>query len=165
MLRLRPGNNTSKEPMENSYFSKSKEGPIGSIKCLRSSLLVFFYANGIVHKGICSSWTKCESTILSEGVEKITLRKKRPQMCSSGDWFLHHDNAPAHTALSVQQFLVKNKMTVIPHPPYSPDLALCDFFLFPRIKRKRFADVSEVKKKTLEVLNNISTEEFQKCFQ
>ena len=86
-------------------------------------------------------------------------------MCSSCDWFLHHDNAPAHTALSVQQFLVKNKMTVIPHPPYSPDLALCDFFLFPRIKRKRFADVSEVKKKTLEVLNNISTEEFQKCFQ
>jgi hypothetical protein len=30
---------------------------------------------------------------------------------------------------------------------------------------KRFADFSEVKKKTLEVLNNISTEEFQKCFQ
>ena len=30
---------------------------------------------------------------------------------------------------------------------------------------KRFADVSEVKKKTLEGLNNISTEEFQKCFQ
>jgi len=83
-------------------------------------------------------------------------------MWSSGDWFLHDDNAPAHTAMSVQQFLAKN-MTVIPHPPYSPDLAPCDFFLFPRMKgqmkRKRFADVSEVKKKTLEVLNNISTEE------
>ena len=32
------------------------------------------------------------------------------------------------------------------------------------MKGKRFADVSEVKKKTLEVLNNISTKEFQKCF-
>jgi len=56
----------------------------------------------------------------------------------------------------------------IPHPPYSPDLAPCDFFLFPRMKGqmkgKRFANVSELKKKTLEVLN-ISTEEFQKCFQ
>jgi len=31
------------------------------------------------------------------------------------------------------------------------------------MKRKHFADVSEVKKKMLEVLNNISTEEFQKC--
>jgi len=32
------------------------------------------------------------------------------------------------------------------------------------MKGKRFADVSEVKKKTLDVLNNIGTEEFQKCF-
>ena len=36
-----------------------------------------------------------------------SVRKKRPEMWSSGDWFLHHDNAPAHTALSVQQFLAK----------------------------------------------------------
>ena len=60
-------------------------------------------------------------------------------------------------------------MTVIPHPPYSPDLAPCDSFLFTRLKGqmkgKRLADVSEVRKKTLEVLNNLSTEEFQKCFQ
>jgi len=33
------------------------------------------------------------------------------------------------------------------------------------MKGKRFVDVSEVIKKTLEVLNNISTEGFQKCFQ
>ena len=48
-------------------------------------------------------------------------------------------------------------------------LALCDFFMFPRMKGqmkgKRFAGVREVKKKMLEVLNNISMEEFQKCFQ
>ena len=47
--------------------------------------------------------------------------------------------------------------------------AFKDLFLFPRMKDqmkgKRFADVSKVKKKTLEVLNNISTEKFQKCFQ
>jgi hypothetical protein len=57
-------------------------------------------------------------------------------------------------------------ISVIPHPPYSPDLAPREFFLFPRMKRqvkgKCFADVSEVKKKknTLDVLNNISTKEF-----
>jgi len=63
----------------------------------------------------------------------------------------------------------KNNMTAILLPPYSPDLEPCDFFLFPCMKGqmegKRFADVSEVKNRTLEVLNNISTEEFQKCFQ
>jgi len=60
-------------------------------------------------------------------------------------------------------------MTVILHPPYSPNPAPCNFYLFPRMKDqmkgKCFADVSEVKKKMLEVLNNISTEEFQKCFR
>jgi len=53
-----------------------------------------------------------------------------------------------------------------PHPTYSPDLAPCDFFLFPRMKGqkkgKRFADVREVKKKMLEVLNNISTEKISR---
>jgi hypothetical protein len=41
----------------------------------------------------------------------ITLycTKKRPEMWRSGDWFLHHGNAPAHTALSVQQFFAKKK--------------------------------------------------------
>jgi len=52
------------------------------------------------------------------------------------------------------------------HPPYSPDLAPCDFFLFHRMKGQmkgnRFADVREVKKKTLEVLNNISTEKISR---
>jgi hypothetical protein len=60
-------------------------------------------------------------------------------------------------------------MTAIPHPHSSLDLAPYNFLLFPHMKcqkkRKYFADVSKVKKKSLEVLNNISTEEFQKCFQ
>jgi histone-lysine N-methyltransferase SETMAR len=76
------------------------------------------------------------------------VQKKRPEMWSIIDWFLHHDNAPAHTTLCVQQFLAKNNMTVIPYPPYSPDLMPCDFFLFPsmknQMKRKHFVDVSEV---------------------
>ena len=89
-------------------------------------------------------------------------------MWCSGDWFLHHDNAPAHTAFSVQQFLAKKHDG---YPSSSLFTRPCTMQLLPvpRVKRqmkgKRFADVSEVKKKTLEVLNNISTEEFQKCFQ
>ena len=49
---------------------------------------------------------------------------------------LLHDNAPAHTSTSaiVTVFLKKEKVTVLPHPPYSPDLAPCDFFLFPKLK-------------------------------
>ena len=46
---------------------------------------------------------------------------------------LLHDNAPAHTSAIVTAFL-KKKLTVLPHPPYSPDLAPCGFFLFPKLK-------------------------------
>ena len=46
------------------------------------------------------------------------------------------DNAPAHTALSVTRYLATLGWTVVPHPPYSPDLAPCDFFLFPTMKKK-----------------------------
>jgi hypothetical protein len=51
---------------------------------------------------------------------------------------LHHDNAPAHTVLSIIEFLAKKNIPTFPHLPYSPDLALCDFyfFLFPELKSK-----------------------------
>jgi hypothetical protein len=41
---------------------------------------------------------------------------------------LHHDNAPAHTTLSMREFLGSKHITVLEHPPYSPDLAPNDFF-------------------------------------
>lgn len=43
-----------------------------------------------------------------------------------------HDTAPAHTALSVLLFLTQNGMTSTPHPPWSRDLGLSDFLLFPQ---------------------------------
>ena len=57
------------------------------------------------------------------------VRKRRPEMWKNSLWVLQQDNAPAHKALSVKTFLMKHKITVFEHPPYSPDLAPCDFFL------------------------------------
>jgi len=39
---------------------------------------------------------------------------------------------PTHSALIVREFLARNFITVLEHPPYSPDLAPCDFLLFPK---------------------------------
>ena len=44
-----------------------------------------------------------------------------------------HDNAHAHTSAIVTAFLKKEKVTVFPQPPYSPDLAPCDFFFISEI--------------------------------
>jgi transposase len=47
---------------------------------------------------------------------------------------LHHNNAPALTSLLIRSYLAKHHTSVVPHPPYSPDLATADFFLFPKLK-------------------------------
>jgi hypothetical protein len=45
-----------------------------------------------------------------------------------GEWFLYNDKAPVHSALSVCEFLDNNKLNVISHPPYLPDVVLCNSF-------------------------------------
>lgn len=46
---------------------------------------------------------------------------------------LLYDIALSHTTELMKQFLKEEKVTFLPHPPYFPNLALCDFFLFPKI--------------------------------
>lgn len=43
---------------------------------------------------------------------------------------LLHDNAPSHTSAVVREYLSTLKWEVLPHPPYSPDLAPTDYHLF-----------------------------------
>jgi len=62
------------------------------------------------------------------------VRRKRPEVFANKSWILHHENAPAHTALTVREFLATKQITVLEHPDNSPDLAPNDFSLFPKIK-------------------------------
>lgn len=65
---------------------------------------------------------------------KKYFAKRRPATGLRGVRLLH-DNASSHKAAIVGEFLKQEKVVVLPHPPYSPDLAPCDFFLFPRLKK------------------------------
>ena len=49
---------------------------------------------------------------------------------------LDHDNANAHTAAVTLDFPATNDVQLVTHPPYSPDLVPCDWFLFPAFKRQ-----------------------------
>ena len=60
--------------------------------------------------------------------------KKRPGKGWSGVHLLH-DNASSHKCEVVKSFLGSEKVKVLNHPPYSPDLSPWDFFLFPRLKK------------------------------
>jgi hypothetical protein len=60
-------------------------------------------------------------------------------------------------------------MAVIPHIPYSPDLAPCDFFLFPKMKLKlkgrQFDTIEEIQAESQRVLDTLTEKDFQEAFQ
>ena len=51
-----------------------------------------------------------------------------------GDMLIQRDSACLHTSQRTQEAIAKFDWTVLPHPPYSPDLALSDFHLFGPLK-------------------------------
>jgi hypothetical protein len=51
------------------------------------------------------------------------VRRKRMELWRNHNWLLHHNNRPSHTSLKTTEFLTNNNMVIIPHPPYSLDLA------------------------------------------
>jgi len=96
------------------------------------------------------------------------VRWKRPELFANSSWILHHDNAPAHTALSVREFLATKQITVLEHSAYSPDLAPSDIFLFPKIKEilkgRHFDDIDDIRCNT-SALKAIPQNQFQNCFE
>jgi transposase len=82
---------------------------------------------------------------------------------------IHHDNAPSHSSFLVRDFLAKHATTVLPQPPYSPDQAPADFFLFPKLKStlkgRHFESIEAIKANSLPHLHSIPKTAFQKCFR
>jgi transposase len=72
---------------------------------------------------------------------------------------LHHDNA----SLLIRSYLAKHQTSVVPHPPYSTDLAPADFFLFPKLKttlqRRCFQTIEEIQENVRRELRTIT----EKC--
>jgi histone-lysine N-methyltransferase SETMAR len=97
--------------------------------------LVFFDSQGVIYNDYVPKGKTVNSEYIITALGRFlkTFKQKR-QVMASQDWFLHWDNAPAHTATVVQEFLAAKSIKTIAHPPYSPDLAPADYFLFPRVK-------------------------------
>lgn len=133
-------------------------------------LTVFFDAKGIVHHEYLPEGSTVNQDYYIEVLKRLrnSIRRKRPEMWESNNWLLHHDNAPAHSALKTREFLTKHSITLLPHPPYSTDLAPCDFFLFPKLKiplkGKRFETISEIKANATKALKVFSEDACHECF-
>jgi histone-lysine N-methyltransferase SETMAR len=78
------------------------------------------------------------------------LKAKRPQYEQRHDKvILQHDNARPHVAVPVKTYLQTLKWEVLPHPPYSPDIAPSDYYLFRSMAHglagQHFRSLDEVK--------------------
>jgi transposase len=61
---------------------------------------------------------------------------KRPGLLTKGlGVLILHDNAQPHIADATMTLLNSWAWKILPHPPYSPDLAPSDFHLFPKMKK------------------------------
>ena len=91
---------------------------------------------------------------------------KRPALFKSGQWYFHHDNAPVHNSrLFVTDYLTKRDIKTVPHPPYSSDLAPCDFWLFPKLRGCRYKTIEEMKEAVMKIINTLTQEDFHGAFQ
>jgi len=102
------------------------------ISKFKATMIVFFDIRRIVHVDWVPEGQTVNKVYYKEVLTNLRewLRRRRPEMWKNVSWVLHQDNAPAHNTLSVKRFLTKQKITVLEHPPYSPELASCDFFFF-----------------------------------
>jgi len=132
-------------------------------------IIVFFFdSRGIVHKEFVPPGQTVNQAFYKDVLEQLRKRVQRFRRDIADDWVLQHDNAPAHTALSIREFLAKKNIPVLPHPPYSPDLAPCDFYLFSKLKSKLKGHHSgrwkTYKKIVTDELNTLTENDFQYCY-
>ncbi|XP_029159826.1 histone-lysine N-methyltransferase SETMAR-like [Nylanderia fulva] len=89
----------------------------------------------------------------------LDLNPERKQL------FLLHDNALPHKTKKVREFLMKKQICVIDHPPYSPDLSPCDYFLFPKLKTAMkgafYDDIPAIQAAVTQVLKDIPLDDMK----
>jgi histone-lysine N-methyltransferase SETMAR len=122
------------------WIKKGKPGPSKArVNASRTKqmLLVFLDSKGLVYTHIVLKGTTINANynLVVLGKFMVYLRKKWPEM-TKGIWFFHWDNTPVHTAAIVKNWLATKEIQLLPNPPYSPDLAPADFFLFRKVKEK-----------------------------
>ena len=95
--------------------------------------------------------------------------QKRTALFKSGQWYFHQDNAPVHNSILVTDYLTKMGIKTVPHPPYNPDLAPCDFCLFHKLKEKlrgcHYETIEEMKEAVTKVIDTLTQEDFHGAFQ
>ncbi|CAK9820216.1 Histone-lysine N-methyltransferase SETMAR [Anthophora plagiata] len=83
------------------------------------------------HSSLLSKEKRSSANIVPEpSLPTLQDREERPALVSCKRVMLLHDNARPHTARITEKKILDLKWSVLPHPPYSPDLVPTDYHLF-----------------------------------
>ena len=94
----------------------------------------FWDVSGIIHVDFLEPGTTINAERYISTLKSLKARLRRVR--GNKKITLHHDNARPHTARATVQAIDDLGFCLLPHPPYSPDLAPCDFHLFPKLKEQ-----------------------------
>ena len=136
-LLLWPRDQETEFPVEACWLSSTQESQTEQIHP-QTFQDPFFDSTGMIYM----LWVPTEQTVNKEYYVEVLreFRKrflgKRPALFKSSQWHFYQDNAPVHNSILVSDYLSKMDMKTVLHPPYGPDLAPCDFWLFPKPKEK-----------------------------
>ena len=72
---------------------------------------------------------------------------------------------PVHNSILVTDYLTKMGIKTVPHCPYSPDLFPCDFWLFSKLRGRRYETFEEMKEPVMKVIDMLTQEDFHEAFQ
>ena len=130
-------------------------------------MIPFFDSTGIIYM----HWVPTGQTVNKEYFVEVLrefkkrFRRKRPALFKSGQLHFHLDNAPVHNSILVIHYLSKMGIKTVPNPLYSPDLAPCDFWLFPKLRGCRYETIEEMKEAVTKVIDTLTQEDFHGAFQ
>ena len=89
----------------------------------------------------------------------LLLPRRGQHRVTSCQWHFHQDNAPVHNSILVRDYLTKMSIKTVPQPPYSPDLAPCDFWLYPKLRGCRYETIEEMKEAVTKVIDTLTQED------
>jgi histone-lysine N-methyltransferase SETMAR len=132
-------------------------------KCLMMS--IFWDARGVILVDFAEKKVKLNSSYYSDLVQKCRHARRKERRIPL--WFLQ-DNAPIHKSAQSMRVLEESGFDLLDHPPYSPDLAPSDFYLFKHMKRhlrsKQFANAEDLKEEVESFLHQQPLDFFKTAF-
>lgn len=128
---------------------------------------VFWDAHGIIHIDYLKKGEKCNAEYYTALLDRLNdkIKTKRPHLAKKKILF-HQDNAPSHTAVLTKEKFKQLGWELLRHPPYSPDLAPSDYYLFSKLKLwlqgKKFYSNEEVETETEAYFEALSSDHYKK---